>query len=370
LSGAFAVADRPTEAAAGRSARRLAPGAVRLAPSAAPALVAWYTVAGPEEATGPLGHAFDEHVPDYAWGESSFERTERKLLRHATQGVLGRAGWAPDEVDLHLGGDLLDEITTHNFVARELGIPFVGMFSACATGGGALSMGALAVAAGAAERVLCSVSSHYYTAERQYRYPVELGVERLATNQRTATGAVAFLLGPPPAGGGEAIRVTAVTWGRVRDLGVKDPNNMGAAEGPAAADTLLRHFSRPDAAPEDYDLVLTGDLARVGLPLARRLCREGGLDLGERWQDAGVLLYAPDQPVQAGGSGAACCALVLAGHVLAAMARGELGRVLFVATGSLHSKTTYQQGDVLPVVAHAVELEGPAARPRRGGEEA
>lgn len=343
--------------------------------TAAPVLEAWYTVAGPEESSGPLGQAFDERNADYAWREPSFERTERKYLRRAIHGVLTRAGIEADDVDLHLGGDLLDQITSHNFIATEVEAPFLGVFSACATLGSALGLGAMSLAAGGARRAMCSVASHYYTAERQYRYPTELGVQRMATNQRTATGAAAFVLRAEDDGddrgaqsAGE-VRVVRFTAGRVCELGVKDPNNMGAAEAPGAADTLLRHFAQPDVAVEDYDLVLTGDLARIGLPLARGLCEDGGLDLGDRWQDAGVLLYDKNQPVDAGGSGAACCALVLAGHVLPALRSGKLGRVLFVATGALHSKTTYEQGDVIPTVAHAVELEGPAARPRKVGAE-
>ena len=342
---------------------------------AAPVVEAWYTVAGPEESKGPLGQAFDERHTDYAWGERSFERTERKFLRRAIRGTLTRAGIEGDDVDLHLGGDLLDQITSHNFIATEVEAPFLGVFSACATLGSALGLGAMALAAGGARRAMCSVASHYYTAERQYRYPTELGVQRMATNQRTATGAAAFVLASDESDDGRgadsagAVRVVRFTAGRVCELGVKDPNNMGAAEAPGAADTLLRHFAQPDVAVEDYDLVLTGDLARIGLPLARGLCEDAGLDLGERWQDAGVLLYDKNQPVDAGGSGAACCALVLAGHVLPALRSGRLGRVLFVATGALHSKTTYEQGDVIPTVAHAVELEGPAARPRKGGPE-
>ena len=336
-----------------------------------PRLVAAFTVAGPEETAGPLGQAFDEAAPDYGWQESSFERTERKLLSHAIAGVLRRSGLMPEDVDVHVGGDLLDQITTHGYVADAAGIPFVGLFNACATLASALGMGATALSAGTVGRVLATVSSHYYTAERQYRYPTELGMQRATTNQRTATGAAAFVLEADgestgsvstdaQAGGqgGGTVRVTRFTPGRVRQLGVKDPNNMGAAEAPAAADTLLRHFAGDEVRPEDYDLILTGDLARVGLPLARDLCADAGLDLGERWQDAGCLLYDPDQSVDAGGSGAACCALVLAAHVLPALRSGRLRRVLFVATGSLHSKTTYLQGDVIPAIAHAVELEG------------
>jgi stage V sporulation protein AD len=377
-------------ATAGAAVVRLGPG--RIAFEVAPLFAAAYAVAGPEEARGPLGSTFDETAPDYEWGETSFERAERKFLGRAVTGALARAALDTSAVDAHFGGDLLDQITSHNFVARDVGAPFVGVFSACATLGSALGVAALTVATGAARHALASVASHYYTAERQYRYPTELGVERLPTNQRTATGAAAFLLAAPdgPDGvgpsrrgdgagdrhaaagsdpdadtdaGSDAVRVRRVTFGRVCELGVKDPNNMGAAEAPAAVDTLLRHLDGGDGA--DYDLVLTGDLARIGLGLAKDLARTRGLDLGSRWQDAGVLLYDRDQPVDAGGSGAACCALVLAGHVLPALRSGRLGRCLVVATGALHSKTTYQQGEVIPAVAHAVELEGPAARPRR-----
>jgi len=355
-------------------ARRTARGAFAFAPDRQARLRAWHTVAGPEEARGPLGHAFDTIAPDFEWGEASFERSERLYLTRAIEGALNAGSWSGDAIDLHMGGDLLDQLTSHNFVARDAMVPFVGVFSACATLGAGLGMAATALCAGGVERALVTASSHYYTAERQYRYPTELGVQRLPTNQRTATGAVAFVLEAPDGDGRNrddaadrsagSIRITRFTVGRVRELGVKDPNNMGAAEAPAAADTLVRHFAQPGVRPEDYDLVLTGDLASIGLPLARALCEEQGLDLGSRWQDAGALLYDRDQPVDAGGSGAACCGLVLAATALPALRAGEMGRVLFVATGSLHSKTTYQQGDVIPCVAHAVELEGPAAQPR------
>lgn len=366
-----------------------------------PYIVAAYAVAGPEEAKGPLGQGFDVCVPDYEWGESSFERSERRFLKAAMDGALRTANLAQADVDVHLGGDLLDQVTSHGLTVRENDVPFLGIFSACATAGSGLGLGATLVASGACETTLVTVASHYYTAERQFRFPTELGVQRKPTNQRTATGAVGFVLSgaeqPDDTDEGWTdktrtghddrvaerlrfaskavqnadrdrgyVRVTGFTPGRVRDLGVKDTNNLGAAEAPAAADTLLRHFETSQRRPEDYDLVLTGDLAAVGLPLAQEICRDQGLDLGSRWQDAGLMLYGAGQEADAGGSGAACCALVLAAEVLPRLASGHWGRVLFVATGSLHSKTTCEQGESIPCVAHAVELCGPAARPLRG----
>lgn len=360
-----------------------------------PLIAAACAVAGPDEAKGPLGDRFDVRAPDYEWGETSFERSERKFLRGAMEGALGHAAVSAADVDVHLGGDLLDQLTSHSLSVAEGEIPFMGLFSACATCGSGIGLGATLLASGAADHVLVTVASHYYTAERQFRFPTELGVQRKPTSQRTATGAVGFVLSAQgvgeegeddaadgPAAGRETpfrsrafdgdgyVRITHFTPGRVRDLGVKDTSNLGAAEAPAAADTLLRHFAETGCRVEDYDLVMTGDLAGVGLPLAQEICRDQGLDLGSRWQDAGLMLYGPDQEADAGGSGAACCALVLAAEVLPRLASGAWGRVLFVATGSLHSKTTYEQGESIPCVAHAVELEGPGARPLRSVKEA
>ncbi len=392
MSARVALAHGASRSRPDSGARREGQGGLTF--TRAPYIVAAYSVAGPEEGRGPLGPRFDLLVPDYEWGESSFERSEQKFLRRALDGALRAAGLSAHDIDAHFGGDLLDEMTVHSLTVREDGIPFVGLFSACATCGSGLGLASSFIAGGGMRRTLVSVSSHYYTAERQFRFPTELGVQRKPTNQRTATGAVAFVLSgdsawdgegsngaPEPgeigfgrlaAGGGAAgasfARVTHFTAGRVRDLGVKDTNNLGAAEAPAAADTLLRHFAQTGRRAEDYDLVLTGDLAGVGLPLAQEICKDQGLDLGSRWQDAGIMLYGPGQDADAGGSGAACCALVLAAEVLPRLVRGEWGRVLFVATGSLHSKTSYEQGESIPVVAHAVELTGPSARPL--GEEA
>lgn len=327
-----------------------------------PVLRAWSTVAGRKETEGPLGRRFDRIVRDETMGERSFERSERSLFRSGVDLLLSNAGLHASEIDLLFAGDLLNQIITVNFAARDIGIPLVGVYGACSTTSEALLLSAMAVSSGVARRAIAATASHHLSAERQYRYPIELGVQRLPTAQWTATGAGAFLLeGEQDSAQGEAstprLRVVSATVGRVQDYGLKDPNNMGAAMAPAAADTIVRHLRARDQAIEDYDLILTGDLGRVGHPLLEELLAEERLHPRERLQDAGILLYAADQKVDAGGSGAACSALVLGALVLPQMARGELRRILLVATGSLHSPRSYQQGESIPTIAHAVEVE-------------
>ncbi len=331
-----------------------------------PILTSWATVAGKKETTGPLGRHFDRIVRDETMGEKSYERAERKLFAAAVELLLAISGRHASDVDLLFAGDLLDQIVTANFAARDIGIPLVGVYGACSTSSEAILLAALAVASGAARRAIAATASHHLSAERQYRYPIELGVQRMPTSQWTATGAAAFLVedeAEEPAatavsrGDGAALRIVAATVGRVQDYGLKDPNNMGAAMAPAAADTILRHLQGSGHSADDFDLILTGDLGRVGHPLLEELLADEHVHPRERLQDAGILLYTPDQGVDAGGSGAACSALVMGAMALPRLRRRELRRMLLVATGSLHSPRTYQQGESIPTIAHAVELE-------------
>lgn len=320
-----------------------------------PAVIrAWSSVVGPVEGNGPLGDRFDEITRDDKLGESSIERAERLYMRRAVDRLLEKGGVDGDSVDLFLAGDLLDQLTTSNFTARDLGIPYLGMYGACATTALLLGTAASLLAAGLIRRAVVATASHHLAAERQYRFPVELGVQRPPTAQWTATGGAAFLL----EAGGDGPRLTHFTLGRVQDMGLKDPNNMGGAMAPAAAHTLAAHFADSGRVAADYDVILTGDLGRVGHPLTRKVLAEEGIDLGERFEDAGILLYREDQDVHAGGSGTVCSALVAAASLLPGLGEGRLGRALLVATGSLHSPTTYQQGESIPVIAHAVAFEG------------
>ncbi|MBX5476715.1 MAG: stage V sporulation protein AD [Clostridia bacterium] len=327
---------------------------------AEPRLVAAAAVGGRMEGEGPLGHEFDEVDPDSLLGQASWERAERELMRRAVAHALRKAGWSTDDVDFMFGGDLLNQIVSTSFAARDLDIPTFGLFSACATLTAALTLAAMAVDGGYARRALVSVSSHHETAERQYRFPTEFGNQRPPTAQWTATAGAAFLL----CGGGDGPRVTMATPGRVVDYGVKDPFDMGSAMAPAAADTIEAHLRDTGRAPDDYDMILTGDLAAVGTPLVRELLSQRGYRIDDVHEDCGLLLYDRErQDVHAGGSGAACSGSTVAAHIWKRLASGELRRVLLVATGALHSPTTYQQGEAIPCVAHAVVIEAPG-----GGE--
>lgn len=313
------------------------------------------TVVGKMEAEGPFGSAFDRVMPDDLFGERTWEQAERKCLLSAAELALQKAGLKAADVDLCLAGDLLDQLTTSNFAARNLQVPFLGVFAACATSGATLALGAIFLATGLAEWVLVATASHHLTAERQYRYPVELGNQRKPTQHWTATGGAAFVLGRAEAG---LPRLTAVTIGRVVDLGQRDVNDMGSAMAPAAADTIRRHLQHMREQVEDYDVILTGDLGGFGSELLVELLRQDGVEIEGRQQDCGLMLYdRTRQDVHAGGSGTVCSALILAAPIYQRLADRRLRRVLFVPTGSLHSVTTYQQGETIPTIAHAVVLE-------------
>ncbi len=384
-----------------------------------PRIAAAAAVAGPKEAEGPLGAYWDRTYPDRLLGQRSWERAERRMSLDAAVLALEKAGLEPADIDLHLAGDLMNQLTCASFTAAELDIPYLGLFAACATWAAALGLGALLTDAGYASRVLCTTSSHHDTAERQYRFPTELGNQRPATAQWTATGAAAAVLvgearplpegwtagenpseargtSPPDAGratggagepgprnrvgagagadrpaGGAAARgaghgrpggglpvvITHATFGRVIDMGLTDPFDMGSAMAPAAADTIRQHLQDTGRRPGDYDLIVTGDLARYGHRLLVELLREQGYDAEGVLADCGLMLYDASQGVYAGGSGTACSGMVSAGYLLRRMEQGDLDRILLVCTGCLHSTTTYKQGDSLPTVAHAVALE-------------
>ena len=311
-------------------------------------------LAGPTEGRGPLGGAFDEVLPDHLLGEASWERAERKMLARAVERLAAKEGLRVTDYDVLLAGDLLNQTVASSYAARDLDLPFLGLFNACATFAEGLGLAAALCELGACRRAVVAVSSHHDAAERQYRFPTELGNQRPPTAQWTATGAVAVAVAREEAAPALA-RLEAFTPGRVVDLGVRDPFHMGAAMAPAAADTLAVHLGDLGRGPDAYDAVCTGDLGRVGLALLRRLLREAGVDL-PHLEDAGVQLYDPrHQDVHAGGSGAACSALVFAARLLPRLRAGGR-RVCLCGTGSLHSLTTYQQGESIPGIAHAVSL--------------
>ena len=323
-----------------------------------PRICAGAAIAGKKEGEGPLGGEFDRVIEDDLFGEESWEKAECRLFYTACETCLQKAGITTGQVDVMLGGDLLNQIISASMAARELKIPFLGLYGACSTMAEGLCLAAMLVDGGHARTALCAASSHFCSAERQYRFPLEYGSQRTPTAQWTVTGAGASLVTLEESLPAIA-RCAQVTIGRVTDLGIADANNMGAAMAPAAADTLLRHFADTGRSPEDYDLIITGDLGQVGHDILLQLMQDRGRPLiPERYMDCGLEVFDTSQDVHAGGSGCGCSAITLNSLILRRFREGELRRVLFMATGALLSTTSSQQGDTIPGVAHAIVLEG------------
>lgn len=326
-----------------------------------PKLVAGAAIAGKKEGEGPLGSLYDAIIQDDLFGEESWEKAECRFFYTAADACLKKAGLTPDQVDVLLGGDLLNQIIAASLAARELKIPFLGLYGACSTMAESLCVGSLLTDGGYVRTALCAASSHFCSAERQYRFPLEYGNQRTPTAQWTVTGSGATCVSLEenlPA----IARATHVTIGRVTDLGIADANNMGAAMAPAAADTLYRHLTDLGRSPADYDLIITGDLGRVGHDILLELMKERGMPLiFERYMDCGLQVFDANQDVHAGGSGCGCSAITLNSLILKRFQEGALRRVLFMATGALLSTTSSQQGETIPGIAHAIALEGTCA---------
>ena len=317
----------------------------------APAVSAFASVVGQKEADGPLGRRFDAVEPDARAGQDSWEKAESAMLRRAIDMAAERAGGAPGCVR---AADVLTECAGSAYAVRGLAAPFFGLYGACSTMAEGLGLAALLVDGGYFESAAAATGSHFCSAERQFRYPLEYGGVRTPTAQWTVTGAGCVVLSREGAGP----YVTRFTPGRIVDAGIKDMANMGAAMAPAAYDTLKRHFEQTGRAPGYYDVVLTGDLGRLGQEILRDLFAADGVDLGPNYMDCGVLIYDIErQDTHCGGSGCGCSASVLTGHFLRGMRDGLWRRVLFAATGALMSPTTAQQGESIPAICHAVAIE-------------
>ena len=337
-------------------AKRMGSGTLLLEGS--PGVEAFAAVGSKREGEGPLGPSLDRVFPDSTLGEPTWEKAECRLQETAVAEALKKARLSPPELSVVFAGDLLNQCTGSTYGLRDLGAPFVGLYGACSTMAEALAMAALFVEGGFAAHAAAVTSSHFCSAERQFRFPLEYGGLRAPTSQWTVTGAGAAILGP----GKEPPFVRGVTLGAIRDLGVRDINNMGAAMAPAAADTLRRFFRDTGKGPEDFDRIVTGDLGLVGSRLFLELLARDGWELEDRHEDCGLLIYDRErQQVEAGGSGCGCSAAVLCGHFLPALRKGELRDILFAATGALMSTTTVQQGESIPGIAHLVWLSSTPA---------
>lgn len=330
-----------------------------------PSIIGNAAVAGKTEGEGPLKKEFDRVFSDDTLGESSFEKAESSLQREAILRALDKAGKTPSDIDYILAGDLLNQCIGTSFGIREFGIPFLGLYGACSTMALSLGLASVLVEAQAAQTAIASTSSHYCSAERQFRQPLEYGGQRPQTAQRTATAAGASVVS---AHCPNKPSVSAVTFGKITDLGIKDSNNMGAAMAPAASETIFAFFDDTATTPDDYDLILTGDLGKVGSSLLLDLLKKDhGIDLRGHHADCGLLLYdAEKQDVHAGGSGCGCAGSVFNSYILRRLQSGELKRVLLVATGALMSATSALQGESIPSIAHAVLVETPQQQPLGG----
>ncbi|ADL08019.1 stage V sporulation protein AD [Thermosediminibacter oceani] len=318
-----------------------------------PSIIATASIVGPVEGKGPLREYFDLILSDVNFQEKSWEKAEKKMLKEAAEMAIRKSGVPGEQIEYFIAGDLLNQIIAASFAARELGFPFFGIYGACSTMAEGLGLGAMLVDGGYADNLVVGTSSHFCTAERQYRFPLELGNQRPPTAQRTTTGAGAAVISSKD----QNPRITYMTTGKVIDMGEANPNDMGTAMAPAAVDTIVRHLEDSNRSPEDYDLIITGDLASVGKDIAERLLKQKGIDISDRYTDCGLLIYSPQQDVHAGGSGCACAAVVTCGYLYKEMQKGRYNRILLVATGALLSTTSVQQGETIPCIAHAVALE-------------
>lgn len=311
------------------------------------------TIAGPMEAKGPFSKLYDKKYDNYYFGEKTWEQAESKSIKIAVDLALAKINKQPAEIDIHLGGDLLNQLTANNYAAALLRIPYIGIYSACATSTAGLILAANQIEAKQIENAIVTVSSHNNSAEKQFRYPVEYGGPKRKTTTFTATGATCAYLSTDKNG----IKIESGTIGKVIDMGIKDVYHMGAVMAPAAAEVIYKHLKDTNREPNYYDLILTGDLGKYGKTILIEYMKTAyNLELGN-YEDSACIIYDQKQPVYAGASGAACLPLVAYSYIFDKMKKKELKKVLLVATGALMSQSSVLQKLNLPSIAHAVSVE-------------
>ena len=318
-----------------------------------PIITTTASVAGPKESGGSLKDYIGVKLKDDMCGEKTFEKAECKILYTAIEQAVNSSGVNVDKVGAIISGDLLNQIIASTFSARNFKAAYLGVYNACSTFTEALTIGATFVNGGHLDNVICATSSHFSSAERQYRYPLELGSTRPPLSQWTVTGAGACMLSKS----GEGVKISAATLGRIIDYGVKDVNNMGAAMAPAAADTIMTHFKETGLSPSDYDLIVSGDLGTLGSRIMKDLLWEKGFDIEKQHVDCGELIYNICEEEYQGGSGAGCSSVVFSSYLYSLMRERKINRMILVATGALLSSLSSQQGESIPGIAHAVVLE-------------
>ncbi len=314
---------------------------------------AGYAIVGPKEGRGPIAKYFDYVLKTDSFNEKTYERAERKMMEQAISGATAKAGLISTDIDVLVAGDLLNQIISASFSARQFGTGFLGMFGACSTMTESLVVGACLISGGFARNVACSTSSHFSTAERQFRYPLELGCQRPPTAQWTVTGSGCSILSEK----GKGHNIVMATIGRVVDFGINDMNNMGAAMAPAAADTLCKLFKDTATKPSDYDLIVTGDLGKLGGELLIDLLEQKGYKVDNNYFDCGQGVFSDSQKAFMGGSGCGCSATVMNSYIFSKLTDGSYKKVILMSTGALLSTTSSFQGETIPGIAHAVVVE-------------
>ena len=318
-----------------------------------PTITECSSIVGPKEADGPLSKYFDYTLDDEFWGEKSWEKAESKIIKENVNTLISKSGVSTSDIDLVIAGDLLNQCISSSFGLKDSNIPYLGIFGACSTFVESMSIGAICVE-GFAKNVICATSSHFCSAEKQFRFPLELGNQRPPSAQWTVTGSGAAMLSK----NGTGPYVTAITPGKILDMGIKDANSMGAAMAPAFCDTLLTHFHDTGRNPSYYDAIISGDLGHIGKEIAIEIMQSHGYNIKSNYNDCGVMIFdKSSQDTHSGGSGCACCASVFSGYWFKQLKTKKVKKLLLIATGALMNSTTSQQGESIPGIAHAISIE-------------
>ena len=312
------------------------------------------SIVGPKESEGPMAKYFDKCLDDEFWGEKTWEKAESKIIKETVNMSIIKSQIPASEIDFCFAGDLLNQCISSSFGLRELSVPFFGIFGACSTFVEALSLGSVFIDAGAATNIICAASSHFCSAEKQFRFPLELGNQRPPSSQWTVTGAGSAVISK----NGKGPYITHITPGRIIDMGIKDANNMGAAMAPAFVDTIITHFKDTGRKPSYYDGIFSGDLGYIGKEISIEMCLSKGYNIKNNYNDCGVMIFdKKTQDTHSGGSGCACCGSIFSGYLFNQLKQKNLKKILLIATGALTNSTTNQQGESIPGIAHAISIE-------------
>ena len=318
-----------------------------------PTITECSSIVGPKESQGPLAKYFDQTLDDEFWGEKTWEKAESKIIKETVTSVINKSGIPSEQIDCCFAGDLLNQCISSSFGLRELNIPFFGVFGAYSTFVESMSLAAIATES-FATNALCATSSHFCSAEKQFRFPLELGNQRPPTAQWTVTGSGAAIISK----NGTGPYITHITPGKIVDMGIKDANNMGAAMSPAFVNTLITHFQDTGRSPNYYDAIISGDLGHIGKEIAIDIAKSQGYNIKPNYNDCGVLIFDKNsQDTHSGGSGCACCGTVFSGYLFKQLREKKIKNLLLIATGALMNSTSSQQGESIPGIAHAISIE-------------